>query len=200
MVVTNTSNQVFLEELRQQWSQNPVIATLMARLRPMDIPTEIIQLAGNMQHVAQQSVDSFHAHQQFQDAINARLGAMGIWGGSNSFNSGLNFGTNDPDPDELLFYGTLAEIRAHNGDPPAVSGMREQAVAVLRGQIDPMQACIAAGVQLGGGQGQILQGLLPMLNTMFGGCPPIFQRMAIVAAAKAVPRDQIPALLGIAPN
>jgi hypothetical protein len=187
MAVVKMSNQAFFQELRRLWNQNPVVATLKARLRPMEIPIEVTQIANNLRLEEQRSAQVFQERQQMNDLINAQLGSMGIFGGSSSLGAGFG----GPNPDDLMFYETMAAIRAAQDHPqPAPPALASQAAAILQGRVDPMQALVA-GVQYSG-EAQLLQGLLPMLGPMLG---PIFQKLAFVMAALAVPQEQIPSLL-----
>lgn len=193
----NKSEAQFLEELRQQWNQNPVVAILIARLNPIRIPEDTIQIAINMQQKAEQSAESFRQWQNAQESVNLTLGAMGIFGGGSNFSSGLGTGFNEPNVDELMFYQTMATIRNSVDNPqPTFPALESQAVAVLQGKVDPMQVYVLMGNQIPG-YGQLPQGLLQMLGSMLGGVPPMFQKQALILAALAVPREQIPILLGI---
>ena len=193
----NRSEGQFLEELRQQWNQNPVVAILNARLNPIRIPVDTIQIAINMQQKAQQSAESFRQWQNTQESVNLTLGAMGIFGGGSNFSSGFGTGFNEPNVDELMFYQTMATIRNSVDNPqPTLPALESQAVAVLQGKVDPMQVYVLMDNQIPG-YGQLPQGLLQMLGSMLGGVPPIFQKQALILAALAVPREQIPTLLGI---
>lgn len=193
MAVVKISNQGFFQELRRQWTQNPVVATLKARLRPMEIPFEVIPIAGNMLQLAGQINEQITERIEISNIVNSTLGTMGISGSGSSFGGGLGFGLGVPDLDEMLFYGTMATIRSYQGNPPAMPALKAQAAAILQGQVDPMQALVA-GVQ-SPGEAQLLQGLLPMLGPMLGGILPILQKLAFVMAALAVPQEQISGLL-----
>ncbi len=195
MISGNLSNQAFLEELYQQWNKNPVVATLNARLHPMDIPLEVIQIAGDLQQRSIEWSRSVAETQHMNDAINAQLGSIGIFGGSSSFGSGLGVGWNTPNANELMFYGTMAKIRSSQDNPqPVPPGLVSQSAAILRGQIDPMQVYILMSSQVPG-YGQLSQGLWQMLGSMLGGLPPFFKQLALILAALSVPQYQIAELL-----
>jgi hypothetical protein len=191
MAVVKISNQAFFQELRQLWNQNPVVATLKARLRPMEIPIEVMQIANNLRLEEQQSAQIFRERQQMNDLINAQLGSMGVFGGSSSLGAGFG----GPNPDDLMFYETMATIRTAQDHPqPVPSALVSQAAAILQGRVDPMQVYTLLGSQIPG-YGQLPQGLMQMLGSMLGGMPPILTQQALVLAALTVPRDQIPGLL-----
>ena len=189
MELVNLSNQEFLQELHRQWNQNPVVATLNARLRPMEIPIEVMQIAGDLQQCSQEQQQLFRERQE----INSRVERTGLSGGG-----GLGVGWNGPNPNDLMFYRTMAEIRASQDNPqPVPPVLVSQGASILQGQVDPIQVYTQMGDQVAG-YGQLLllqQGLMQMLGAMAGDVLPILKQQALVLAALSVPQDQIPELL-----
>lgn len=190
MMSINSSNQAFLQELRHQWNQNPVVATLNARLRPMEIPVEVMQISGNLQRRSQEEQERFELWKEVNNQVETQLRILGISGGGIE----LGVGWNESDPNDLMFYGTMAAIRASQANPqPVPLALESQAAAILQGRIDPMQVYILMGSQIPG-YGQLPQ-VLQMLAAMPGGIPPIMKQLALVTAALTVPQYQIPELL-----
>ncbi|MEJ2185294.1 MAG: hypothetical protein P8Z36_05080 [Gemmatimonadota bacterium] len=173
------AQQTFFQQLREIWSQNPAVSILHARLRPRDIPSETLQYAMNMQQ-------SFQFQQQLNQSINAQLGAVGVFGGG-----GGGVGSGYGDPDQMMFLGTMGLVRAHEGDPPATRALASHAAAILRGQIDPMQAFALGSVVPGAGE------LIGGLAAFIGDMGPLLRLQGTIMAALAVPREQIPDLLGM---
>lgn len=177
------AQQTFFQQLRQIWSQSPAASILNARLRPMEIPEETLRYAMQMQQ-------SFALQQQVDRSVDAQLGAMGIFGGGGS-GGGFGFGFGGGNPDEMIFLASMGLVRAHGGDPPATPALRTHAAAILRGHVDPMEA-FALGSTVPGA-GALIQNMAGLIGDM----GPFLRLQAIIMAALAVPRDQIPALLGL---
>ncbi len=171
--------QTFFQQLRALWNQNPAVSILHARLRPAEIPEETLQYAMNMQQ-------SFQFQQQLNQSINAQLGAMGIFAGG-----GGGVGSGYGDPDQMMFLGTIGLVRAHAGDPPATRALASHAAAILRGEVDAMQAFALGSVVPGAGE------LIGGLAAFVGDLGPLLRLQGTIMAALAVPRDQISGLLGL---
>ena len=175
-------DQAFLNEVRELWNRNFIAAILQARLNHERIPPEVGAIARRMNQ-------NFRDDQAVHDAVNAGLGAMGIFGGGGGgFGPAVN-------PEEFMFYATLALIAAHRGNPPAAPGLRALARSVVIGGADPFAVFDVANPQV--------PGLGGILRTFLGFAPqtvPLIRNWAMVTAALAVPAEEIPGLLGLSPQ
>jgi hypothetical protein len=114
---------------------------------------------------------------------------MGIFSGS-----GFGFGRPMVNPDQALFLGTMANIRAHQGNPPVKAGMEQMVAAVLGGQVDALEALLACTPAMNRQQlvlalqaAQLMPEILPMIR--------IVRIAAVIEAAVGLPRHQISAIL-----
>ena len=172
----------FLGEVWTIWKKDAGRAVLLARWSWQKLPEELIQQAEIIQQQAQAAQVSSEINQQ----VNLQLGAMGIFpglGGGASF----GFGTN---PDHAMFILYMGMIRAHGGDPPASSGMVQLAESVFRGQMDPINAMIAASPPLV--QQQLVAAVQMLMMT---GMLDFLRLHAVILAAFSLPRERIPVLL-----
>lgn len=172
----------FLGELWTVWSQDAGRAVLLARWSWQKLPAELVQQAAMVQQQAQAAQTASQIDQQ----VNLQLGAMGIFpgsGGSPSFGFGMN-------PDHAMFIMIMGMIRAHRGDPPTSQEAVQMAEAVLRGQIDPVDAMIATAPLLARQQLVAAAQMLKMT-----GMHNLLRLQAIIQAASSLPRERIPVLL-----
>lgn len=94
----------------------------------------------------------------------------------------------------MLFIVTMAGIRAHGGNPPAMPGMDHLALGVLRGQIEPIQALLECTPSINRPQVAVALQMAQM-----AGVPQILQIIrltAIIQAATSLPHDQIQEMIG----
>ena len=171
-------DQAFVNELRAQWSKNFVIAILFARLNHERIPPEV---AG----IAQQMNGAFRAQQGINDAVNAAMGSMGIFGGRSGFGFPVN-------PEEFMFYVAMGLIVAHRGNPPALPTLQAHATGIVSGKLDPYTVYELSASNMPG-YAALLRTILPLA----GEFAPMLRSWALIMAALAVPWDDIPGLLGI---
>ena len=172
----------FLGELWTVWSQDAGRAVLLARWSWQKLPAELVQQAA----IVQQQAQAAQTASQIDQQVNLQLGAMGIFpgsGGSPSFGFGMN-------PDHAMFIMIMGMIRAHRGDPPTSQEAVQMAEAVLRGQIDPVDAMIATAPLLARQQLVAAAQMLKMT-----GMHNLLRLQAIIQAASSLPRERIPVLL-----
>jgi hypothetical protein len=172
----------FLGDLWKVWVRDAGRAVLMARWSWEDLPEDLVRQAA----IAQQQAQAAQAARAIDDQVSAQLGAMGIFPGSRGampFGFGMN-------PDHAVFVVTMGTIRANRGDPPATPPVVQTAEAVLRGQLDPVAALIAAAPPM---LKQQLAAVAQVAN--FAGMGHLLRLQGILAAAFALPRDRIPVLL-----
>lgn len=93
-------------------------------------------------------------------------------------------------PDHAMFMMIMGMIRAHHGDPPTSQGMVQLSETVLRGQMDPVQALIAATPPLARQQVVAAAQMLQMT-----GMYQFLHLQAVVQVALSLPRERIPILL-----
>lgn len=173
----------FLGELWEVWKKDVARATLMARHAWQQIPPEVAQQYATLQ--AQAHVQA--SNQAVNDAVGQQMALLGISGGGGGLPGPM------VNPDQALFLGTMAGIRAAHGDPPAMPGMAQMAAAVLRGQVDPVQALVACTPAM---SRQQLVYTLQAAQMM--GVPQVLQMIRLIAAiqaAQGLPRDQIAQML-----
>lgn len=173
----------FLGELWLIWKHNPGQAVLFARQYWQNIPEETVQQAAMAQQQAQAAQQASQINQQ----VNTQLGAMGIFPGSAGGGSFLGFGMN---PDQAFFITTMGTIRAFQGDPPAYQEMVQLSEGVLRGQVDPVKAMIAATPSFFREQTAVAIQMLSLF-----GMGKMIKLQAIIQAASSLPRERISALL-----
>jgi len=174
--------QGFLGELWTVWKQNVALAVLLARRSWQSLPEEIVQHAATIEAQGRAA----QAQRGIDDAVNAQLGMLGISPGTGGgFGAGLGMS-----PDHALFISIMGSIRAHRGDPPAQPQMVLLAPAVLRGQIDPIQAMIQCAPAFTQQQLAVAVQAMQMM-----GMSQLIKVIAVVQAATALPRDQIVQLL-----
>jgi hypothetical protein len=172
----------FLKELWTVWALDAGRAVLMARWSWQNLPEAIVHQAAAVQQQAQAAQASAQIDQQ----VNVALGSMGIFpgsGGGTSFGLGMN-------PDHAMFIMFMGMIRANQGDPPTSPGMAQLAEAVLRGQMDPIQALIATAPPVA--QQQL--GAAAQMMAMMG-MDQLLRLQAVIQAAFALPRERIPVLM-----
>jgi hypothetical protein len=136
--------------------------------------------------MAQQQAQAAQASRQINDQVTAQLGSMGIFSGSGG---GMPFGFG-MNPDHAIFIATMGTIRAHRGDPPASQEISQSAEAVLRGNIDPVAALVAAAPPFARQQ---IVAAAQVAN--MAGMGQIFRLQGVLAAASALPRERIPVLV-----
>lgn len=196
MTYQKTSSHQFLQELRQQWSQNPVLATLNARLNSSKISEDVIQISENLSQRSQWETEAFNTRKAMADNLNTQYGALGLSGRS-SLSSGLTSIGEQVNPDDLMFYGTLVEIiysqDAPDMTPPAMTSL---AADILRGKVDPIQIHDLLGSQIPGYEPGLMKSLDQMLNSMgVAEACPMLKEEPLIRAALSVPYSQIPELL-----
>jgi hypothetical protein len=172
----------FLGEIWTIWKEDACRAVLLARWSWEKLPEGLIQQAAAVQQQAQAAQSASQINQQ----VNLQLGAMGIFpgsGGGPSFGFGMN-------PDHAMFILFMGMIRAHKGDPPTSQGMAQLAEAVLRGQMDPVNAMIATAPPLV--QQQIVAAAQMLKMT---GMYQFLHLQAVVQVAFSLPRQRIPVFL-----
>jgi len=174
--------QGFLGELWTVWKHDVARAILLARRSWQSLPADIVQHAATIEAAGRAA----QAQRGIDDAVNAQLGILGIApGAGGGFGAGLGLS-----PDHALFISIMGSIRAHEGDPPAQPQMALLAPAVLRGQLDPIQAMIQCAPAFTQQQLAVaVQGMQMM------GMSQLMKVIAVVQAATALPRDQIAQLL-----
>ncbi len=175
------SDSPSLVQLRALWAQNPAAAILFARLDPQCIPPDTGQYAANLQR-------SIQSQRETEQSVNAALGAMGIFPAASP---GVGYGAT-VNPDDLMFYGTMGLVRAHQGNPPTSDACAGCAAAILRGQRDPMDALALAGSSIPG-YAQYIR----TIGAFLGNVSPFLRQMAFIVAALAVPLQEIPGLLNL---
>lgn len=178
----------FLGELWELWKKDVGRATLLARRSWQDIPESVVQQYAVIEAQGRAAA----SNQQIQDAVTSQLGSMGIFGGS-----GGGFGGPMANPDQALFLGTLAGIRAHQGDPPAMPGMDQMAAAVLRGQVDALQALVACTPAMN--RQQLVYALQAAQMMGVPQVAHLIRLVAVIQAAYGLPRQQIAEFLPPAP-
>jgi hypothetical protein len=172
----------FMGELWEAWTKDVARATLMARQLWEEIPEDVVRQYALIE--AQGRAAAWKAG--IDGTVNRALGGMGIFPGS-----GFGFGGPMVNPDQALFLGTMANIRAHQGNPPAKAGMEQMAAAVLGGQVDALQALLACTPAM---NRQQLVYALQAAQLM----PPVLQLIritAVIEAAVGLPQHQISAFL-----
>jgi hypothetical protein len=172
----------FLGELWTIWSRDAGRAVLLARWSWQNLPAELVQQGAVLQRQAQAA----QAASQINQQVNRQLGSMGIFPGSAggpSFGFGMN-------PDQAMFIMIMGMIRANRGDPPSSQEMIKLAEAVLRGQIDPVDAMIATAPLLA--RQQLVAAVQMMKMT---GMYQLLRLQAIIQAASSLPRERIPILV-----
>ena len=172
----------FLGELWTIWTRDAARAVLLARWSWQNLPSELVQQATAVQQQAQAA----QAASQINQQVNLQLGAMGIFPGS-AGGASFGFGMN---PDHAMFIMMMGTIRAHRGDLPSSQGMVQLAETVLRGQMDPVNAMIAAAPPL---VQQQLVAAAQMLKMT--GMYQFLHLQAVVQVAFSLPRERIPVLL-----
>jgi len=172
----------FLGELWTIWARDAGRAILLARWSWQKLPEELVQQAAAVQQQAQAN----QAASQINQQVNLQLGSMGIFPGS----AGGPFFGFAMNPDHAMFIMIMGTIRAHRGDPPTSQGMVQSAEAVLRGQIDPVDAMIAAAPALAQQQ---LVAAAQMLR--MAGMFQFLRLQAVVQVAFSLPRERIPVLV-----
>jgi hypothetical protein len=174
--------QGFLGEVWNLWTRDVGRAVLVARQSWQKLPSDITQRAAMVQQQAQAAQASAQIDQQ----VNVALGSMGIFPGLDS-GSSFGFGMN---PDHAMFIMYMGLIRANSGDPPVSPQMIPYALPVLTGKIDPIQGLVAASPMA---TQQQLAAAAQMMAMM--GMDQLIRVQAVVQAALALPRAQIPSLL-----
>jgi len=169
----------FLNELRNLWSHNFPAAILQARLYHYRIPLRVVDMVGGMQQ-------AFRVQRDIGETVAAALGTMGIFGGPRP-GPGI-------DPDEFMFYGAMALVVTNRGDPPAAPALQADAKNILAGTVDPLRAFEVGIGQVPGFPG-VWQALT--LTPIFAEVAPLLRRWGFFMAALALPRTEIPAVLGI---
>lgn len=172
----------FLGEIWTIWEKDAGRAVLLARRSWQKLPEALIQQAA----VIQQQAQAAQAAGQINQQVNLQLGAMGIFPGSGG-GASLGLGMN---PDHAMFILYMGMIRAHRGDPPTSPGMVQLAESVIRGQMDPVDAMIAASPPL---VQQQLAAAVQMLK--MSGMFQFLRLQAVVQVAMSLPRDRIPVFL-----
>lgn len=172
----------FLGDIWTIWKKDAGRAVLLARWSWQKLPEELIQQAAAVQQQAQAA----QAASQINQQVNLQLGAMGIFpgsGGGPSFRFAMN-------PDHAMFIHYMGMIRAHKGDPPTSPGMVQLAESVIRGQMDPVDAMIAASPPFVQQQLAAAAQMLKMTG-MFQ----FLRLQAVVQVAMSLPRERISVFL-----
>lgn len=177
------SPQGFTEQLWQTWQRDAARAVLLARWRWREIPEALVREAA----LVQQQVQAASWASQIDQQVTNQLGMMGIFPG---FGGGGLTGGFGLDPGRAMFVGIMGMIRQHQGDPPASPELVACAEGVLRGQINPANALLAAAPPFARQQ---MQMALAAMDFMGGA--DLLRLQAVVSAASAVPRVRIPTLV-----
>jgi len=175
--------QGYLGELWTIWTVNAARAVLLARWFWQKLPAELVQQAAAIQQQAQAA----QAQGQINQIVNMKLGALGIFHGGAGAGTPIGFGMNS---DHAMFILVMGTIRAHQGDAPSAPGMAQLAEAVLRGQMDPVDAMIATLPPL------LQQQMIAAVQmAKMGGMYQFLRLQAIVGTAFSLPRPRIPVIL-----
>jgi hypothetical protein len=172
-----------LGELWTIWQGNVSRAVLLARWYWNQLPEELIDQAAAVQQQAQAAQST----RQINDQVNTQLGMLGIFPGSGG---GPSFSPPGIDPDHAMFVSVMGMIRLHKGEPPATPGLRRSSEAVLRGQLDPVQAMVASAPPQDQPQVAAAVQMFQMI-----GMNQFLQVQAFVQAASSLPRERIPIFL-----
>jgi hypothetical protein len=174
--------QGYLGVLWTVWEHDVARAILLARLAWQALPVDIVQHAATIEAAGRAAQEE----RGINDAVDRHLGMLGIAPGA-AGGFGANPGMN---PDHAMFISVMGSIRAHQGDPPAQPEMAVLAPAVLRGELDPIQAMVQSAPAFT--QQQLLAAVQAM---QLVGMSQLMRVMAVVQAATALPRGQIAQLL-----
>lgn len=196
MISQQKPSQEFLQDLRQQWARNPVLATLNARINSSKIPDDVIQISENLLQRSQWETEAFNTRKSMADHLDTQYGMLGLSGRS-SLSSGLSFSEEQVNLDDLMFYGILVEILysqdAPDMTPPAMASL---AADILRGKVDPIQIHDLLGSQIPGYEPGLMKSLDQMLNSMgVAEACPMLKEEPLIRAALSVSYSQIPELL-----
>lgn len=178
----------FLVKLWNLWREDVGRAVLLARYRWQDIPETVTQQA----EAIQQQANAYRESSQIDQQVNVQLGMLGI---SPSCTGGSYLGGGGVDPGMAMFLMTMSIVRQYKGGPaipPRSGALVSSSEAVLRGEIDPIQAVMDAATPA---ERQQLQMVITLLQSGGEDAYNYFRVQAIVMIAFALPRERIPALL-----
>ncbi len=166
----------FLDEVWTVWQHDVGRAVLMARRSWPSIPESVAAQAAAIEAQTRAA----QANQQIMDSVNLQMQLIGASpGSSGSFGPFVN-------PDQALFLLIMGSIRAHEGSPPPSPAMVPFAAAVLRGQLDPVQALVACTPPIA--RPQVAYAVQVLQLTGMG---QLMRVLAVIQAAIALPEGQL---------
>lgn len=124
---------------------------------------------------------------QINQTVGLQLGRLGIPAGP-GLPTGPGFGIG-MNPDQALFVMTMANVALSRGDPPGTVGMDQLAEAVLKGQVDPIQALIVCAPEFA--RPQLVYGIQALQLTGMVQMLQIIRISGLIQAAASMPRQRI---------
>jgi hypothetical protein len=179
----------WVNQLYATWLQNPVHATLVARLQHENITPQVLGIVAVSVQQAQAEAYTLQA-----TPVGSNWPGFAVMPGSGGQVQSL-----------ASFHAMLALVAQHNGDPPSSIALREHALDIILGRHPAEDGVRLAGTETALGLKQIevaaqvarLAGQVARLAGMESAA--LVRPVGMLAAALAIPRPQLLALYGMSP-